>query len=275
MDLGHDLSQIHAGLRTPVFKVKLKAESVRLFHDSVRWAGQSRIAPTLPVTFWQKAYPEWLLACTLPQILREQSVTYYEPLQLDQEYDCWIECTHLSYQETKSGKTFLSATHRLSGNREGKRVWDADTVLYIPSPVPDGVVAKTVMPTVQTQKLPTNQEPVWEEMVTVDQIRQFAFASGDRQAIHLDKQVAEAAGYPHVLAHGMYSVGLPLSHYLQHVANNETLLQLRIQFVGPLFAGDTLCYASTSTTGYHQLIGFEKGKGKLVFVAELQGARKE
>src|SRR5207253_3519181 len=42
--------------------------------------------------------------------------------------------------------------------------------------------------------------------VTVEQIRQYADASGDRNPIHLDEAFARSAGLPGAIAHGMLTM---------------------------------------------------------------------
>lgn len=275
MENDFELSRIHEGLCTPEFTIKLEPAAISLFHESIDWKNEAEIAPTLPVTFWQVSYPKWLSACPLPQILREQQVRYYESLRYGQEYVCRIECIQVTYIETKRGNTFLSLTHRLSGDLERRRVWDADTVLYIPASIPEGVVAKKVNSSLQQSKAPTDPKCEWEDLVTTDHIQRYAFASADTQAIHLDEKVARAAGYPHVMVHGMYGIGLALSRYTQKLLESETVQQFRVQFIGPLFAQETLCVAISLAEGATQLIGFEKGKGKRIFIAELEVGKKE
>ncbi len=46
------------------------------------------------------------------------------------------------------------------------------------------------------------------EPITLDQIRDYAEASGDHNQIHLNEDFAKAAGLPGIIAHGMLSMGL-------------------------------------------------------------------
>jgi len=48
--------------------------------------------------------------------------------------------------------------------------------------------------------------PPLTKHVTVEQIRQYAEASGDRNPIHLDETFARSAGLPGVIAHGMLTM---------------------------------------------------------------------
>jgi acyl dehydratase len=49
--------------------------------------------------------------------------------------------------------------------------------------------------------------PALERTVRREDVRSYADASGDRNPLHLDDQVAEAAGFPGVIAHGMFTMG--------------------------------------------------------------------
>src|SRR5437764_14058120 len=50
--------------------------------------------------------------------------------------------------------------------------------------------------------------PSLSKQVTVEQIRQYAEASGDRNPIHLDETLARSAGMPGVIAHGMITMAV-------------------------------------------------------------------
>ena len=49
-------------------------------------------------------------------------------------------------------------------------------------------------------------EPLVKPAITRDQLRAYADASGDNNAIHLDEDFAKAAGFPSVIVHGMLSM---------------------------------------------------------------------
>lgn len=53
--------------------------------------------------------------------------------------------------------------------------------------------------------------------ITAAAIRQYAEASGDMAAIHLDHAAAGEAGYERPIAHGMYVMGLAQSLYLANL----------------------------------------------------------
>lgn len=56
---------------------------------------------------------------------------------------------------------------------------------------------------------------IMNQMITMEDIRNYAAASKDNAAIHLEPEAAAAAGYPRPVAHGMYIMGLAQSLYLK------------------------------------------------------------
>ncbi len=44
-------------------------------------------------------------------------------------------------------------------------------------------------------------------VVTRDDVKAYANASGDQNPLHQDDEVARAAGFPGIIAHGMYTMG--------------------------------------------------------------------
>ncbi|WP_340007343.1 MaoC family dehydratase [Paenibacillus sp. FSL K6-0276] len=53
-----------------------------------------------------------------------------------------------------------------------------------------------------------------KKCITVEAIRQYAVASQDLAAIHLDEDAAAKAGFKRPIAHGMYLMGLAQSLYI-------------------------------------------------------------
>ncbi len=86
--------------------------------------------------------------------------------------------------------------------------------------------------------------PVVDATVTVtrEQIAAYAEASGDRNPIHLDDDVARAAGLPSVIAHGLLTLGLVASAVVEQACGGrgERLARLRTRFAKPVLPGDTL-----------------------------------
>lgn len=79
----------------------------------------------------------------------------------------------------------------------------------------------------------------------------YAQASGDMNPLHLDPAAARRAGFPDVIAHGMYSAGLVAAELVRRHGDGA-LLHYAVRFRSPVHLGDTLtltCDASTARAG--------------------------
>ena len=84
---------------------------------------------------------------------------------------------------------------------------------------------------------------------TEEQIAAYAEASGDRNPIHLDDEVARSVGLPGVIAHGMLQMGL-----LARVAGEAgRLTRLSCRFSGMVRPGDTVTFRGEERQGRVEL----------------------
>lgn len=82
--------------------------------------------------------------------------------------------------------------------------------------------------------------PGTSRLVTREDVAAYAEASGDRNPLHLDDAVGRAAGFPGVIAHGMYTMGTLASWLVGLVGDPAALARLRVAFRAPVFPGDEL-----------------------------------
>ncbi len=87
--------------------------------------------------------------------------------------------------------------------------------------------------------------PPVERVVTRDDIRSYAEASGDRNPLHLDDAVARAAGFDDVIAHGMLTMGHLASAVERWLGEDAFVRRMRAQFRSPVFAGETIVARAT------------------------------
>src|SRR5437667_9607030 len=78
------------------------------------------------------------------------------------------------------------------------------------------------------------------KQVTVEQIRQYAEASGDRNPIHLDETFARSAGLPGVIAHGMLTMAFANQMVTDWLGDRSMLKSLNGRFAGVVLPGDGL-----------------------------------
>jgi len=85
------------------------------------------------------------------------------------------------------------------------------------------------------QELFRSSRVVMQEDVTA-----YAEASGDQNPLHQDEAVARAAGFPGVVAHGMFTMGTLASALLDRAGDGVMLERLSAQFRSPVFVGETI-----------------------------------
>ena len=82
--------------------------------------------------------------------------------------------------------------------------------------------------------------PTLERVVTREDVKEYADASGDQNPLHLDDDAAKAAGFPGVIAHGMYTMSHLATFIVRWAGDVSALTRLRVQFRAPVFAGETI-----------------------------------
>ncbi|HEY9289527.1 MAG TPA: MaoC/PaaZ C-terminal domain-containing protein [Candidatus Dormibacteraeota bacterium] len=87
--------------------------------------------------------------------------------------------------------------------------------------------------------------PSLAKQVTVEQIRNYAEASGDRNPIHLDDVFARAAGLPGVIAHGMLTMAFASQLLTDWLGDRSMLKRLEGRFAGMVLPGDELSCSAT------------------------------
>jgi len=90
--------------------------------------------------------------------------------------------------------------------------------------------------------------PSLTKHVTVEQIRQYAEASGDRNPIHLDETFARSAGLPGVIAHGMLTMAFANQMITDWLGDRTLLKRLQGRFAGMVLPGDDVtCSGSVAS----------------------------
>jgi len=95
------------------------------------------------------------------------------------------------------------------------------------------------------QVSPGQALPSLTKHVTVEQIRQYAEASGDRNPIHLDETFARSAGLPGVIAHGMLTMAFANQMVTDWLGDRSLLKRLQGRFAGMVVPGDDVTCSGT------------------------------
>jgi meromycolic acid (3R)-3-hydroxyacyl-[acyl-carrier protein] dehydratase HadAB len=91
------------------------------------------------------------------------------------------------------------------------------------------------------EELSVGQElPVFARIVTGEDVEAYARASGDLNPLHREVEVARAAGFPGIVAHGMLTMGTLTSALVGWLGDPAALTRLKVQFRSPVFLGERL-----------------------------------
>jgi len=82
--------------------------------------------------------------------------------------------------------------------------------------------------------------PALAKVVTREDVRAYADASGDQNPLHQDDEVARSAGFPGIVAHGMFTMAHLASCLVRWLGDPADLKRLRAQFRAPVFMGETI-----------------------------------
>ena len=84
-----------------------------------------------------------------------------------------------------------------------------------------------------------------ERLVTREDVKAYADASGDQNPLHQDDEAARAAGFPGIIAHGMFTLGHLTSCIVAWAGEASALARVRAQFRAPVFVGETIVAGGT------------------------------
>ena len=76
--------------------------------------------------------------------------------------------------------------------------------------------------------------------VTAEDVLAYADAGGDPNPLHRDEAVARAAGFPGIIAHGMFTMGHLASVVADWAGDASAVASLTAQFRAPVYMGETI-----------------------------------
>ena len=95
------------------------------------------------------------------------------------------------------------------------------------------------MPSARDVEVGTEVPPL-ARVVTTEDVRAYADAGGDRNPLHQDEAVARAAGFPGIIAHGMFTMGHLGACIAGWAGGPERVRRLTSQFRAPVFMGEEI-----------------------------------
>jgi acyl dehydratase len=82
--------------------------------------------------------------------------------------------------------------------------------------------------------------PPLSRVVTPEAVKAYADAGGDQNPLHQDEAFARAAGFPGIIAHGMFTMGYLAACLSRWAGGPERIRRLTSQFRAPVFMGEEI-----------------------------------
>ncbi len=82
--------------------------------------------------------------------------------------------------------------------------------------------------------------PALSRVVTAEDVKAYADAGGDQNPLHQDDAVARAAGFPGIVAHGMFTMGHLAASISRWAGGADRVRRLTAQFRAPVYMGDEI-----------------------------------
>ena len=95
------------------------------------------------------------------------------------------------------------------------------------------------MPSLRDVTLGT-EIPALSREVTAEAVKAYADAGGDQNPLHQDEAVAQAAGFPGIIAHGMFTMGHLGAFVARWAGGPERIRRLTAQFRAPVYMGEEI-----------------------------------
>ena len=82
--------------------------------------------------------------------------------------------------------------------------------------------------------------PILRRVVTAADVKAYADAGGDQNPLHQDDAVARAAGFPGIIAHGMFTMGHMAAAVVDWAGDPDAVVAISAQFRAPVFMGERI-----------------------------------
>ncbi|MFU8802513.1 MAG: SDR family NAD(P)-dependent oxidoreductase [Bradymonadaceae bacterium] len=166
----------------------------------------------------------------------EQEMRFHSPLR---PWDLVAPRGEIESIEEKSSGHLVNVRQWLM--RDGELVVEATSGLFIKGPRNPNRAKETTSP---APEAPIEREIVYEEsqLVAPDQSLRYAEASGDHNPIHVDPNVARAAGLDNIILHGLCTMAIATKAFVNGVLGGDStsLRRIKVRFARPVFPENTL-----------------------------------
>lgn len=198
-----------------------------------------RIPPLFPVTMFidpmiQIVTDDTLNLDTLRMVHGEQEILYHRSLRPREKIRAKIKLDSIDVKET--GDILWI---KMTGYSGTELVFEMRAGLFFKNVIKKKETSKAII----KEDLIEKHIIVRQQMkVTSDQSIRYATASGDKNPIHLDKDIAKAAGLSDKILHGLCTLAFATQAIVDNLADGDPtkVKQIRTRFSKPVFMEDTL-----------------------------------
>lgn len=82
--------------------------------------------------------------------------------------------------------------------------------------------------------------PELRRVVTLEDVKAYADASGDHNPLHQDDGFARSVGFPGIIAHGMFTMGHMTAAVVAWAGAGDRVVQIAAGFRAPVFMGEEI-----------------------------------
>jgi acyl dehydratase len=82
--------------------------------------------------------------------------------------------------------------------------------------------------------------PLLSRVVTAEDVKAYADAGGDQNPLHREDAAARAAGFPGIIAHGMFTMGHLAACITRWAGGPDRVRRLTAQFRAPVYMGEEI-----------------------------------
>ena len=216
------------------------------------------VPPLFPVTLDTEllqtvAMDENLHMDILRMVHGEHEIKYFHPLKV---WDLVYTTAEIIGIDTVSSGEIMSV--KVYGKVEGQTVYEMIAKLFVRS----GSRSKD-KPTKEPEPAPSGKQLFSDSMkVAPDQSIRYAKASGDNNPIHLDEDIAKAAGLQGIILHGLCTMAFASKALVDNLLKGDPrrLQRIKVRFSSPVYMNDQL-----TTTGWE---GPKDSSGKTTILFE-------
>jgi acyl dehydratase len=87
--------------------------------------------------------------------------------------------------------------------------------------------------------------PELARIVTAADVKAYADAGGDQNPLHQDDAVARSAGFPGIIAHGMFTMGHMAAAVVAYAGDPAAVREISAQFRAPVSMGEEIVAGGT------------------------------